>query len=400
MNRGREDISAMKCKTVRGVSLVILYAALAVAHPALAQILQGNVTLADGSPPPKPVTIQRICAAAAHPEGVTDRKGHFRFQVGRLADLTPDASVANPGATELANPGATAIRDRYRVPGQRGAPREDNGATEAQMQTCELRAVLDGYNPALIDMSGTGGPVRDVGTIILRPHLTPEELKARGAAEERAKNAKAPAPAKEQTEAEKTLANARLALKQNKTPEAMRELEHLVQLEPANAQAWYLLGTLYQEQDRRADASKSYASAIAADGTLVGPYAMLAGLQAQDQKWKELAETTSKLIQINPVDVPAAYLYQAVANYNLGDLDQAEKAARQGIQIDTKHQVPRLHHMPGGILADDRNFAEAIQQMNLYLKYAPDAKDRSEALKLVGEWTSLALDPPAVDKPR
>jgi tetratricopeptide (TPR) repeat protein len=126
---------------------------------------------------------------------------------------------------------------------------------------------------------------------------------------------------------------------------------------------------------------------------------LLAGIQAQDQQWKELAETTDKLIRVNPVDVPAAYFYKTVAHYNLADLDEAEKAARQGIQIDTQHRVPRLHHLLGNILADDRNFAEAIEQMKLYVKYAPDAKDRDEALKLAEQWTSLALEGPAGDKP-
>ena len=268
-------------------------------------------------------------------------------------------------------------------PGARRGPRDDNGATEAVMQV--LRAP------------------RGFGRLLSRAHRygrygwfrprsrhdysaaspDPRKTETRGAAEERAKG---PQGKKELTEAEKTLAKARQALKENKTPEAQRELEHLVELEPGNASAWYELGRIYEQQGRRADAAKSYTSAIAADATLVGPYAMLAGLQAQDQQWKELAETTGRLIRINPVDVPAAYFYKAVANYNLGDLDEAEKAARQGIQIDTQHQVPRLHHMLGSILADGRNFAEAAEQMKLYVQYAPAAKDRDDALKLADEW--------------
>ena len=39
--------------------------------------------------------------------------------------------------------------------------------------------------------------------------------------------------------------------------------------------------------------------------------------------------------------------------------------------------------MLGGILADGRNFGEAVEQVKLYVKYAPDAKDRDQALKLV-----------------
>ena len=366
----------------------ILAGVFATAPTAFAQVFQGSVLLADGSPPPKPVAIERICSGGRFPEGVTDRKGYFRFALGRLSNAMADASVADPGGgPALTNPGEV-LPVTQKAGGAAGAARIARETMAAEAQGCELRAVLAGFYPALIDMAGTTGSIRDMGTIILRPHLTPEELKARGAAEERAGPAKAPtAPqAKLITEADRTIAKVRQALKENKTSDAQRELEHLVELEPRNASAWYELGTLYEQQGRRADAAKSYTSAIAADATLVGPYAMLAGLQAQDRQWKELAETTEKLIRINPVDVPAAYFYKAAANYNLGDLDEAEKAARQGIQIDTQHQVPRLHHMLGGILADDHHFAEAAEQMQLYVKYAPDAKDRDNALKLAGEW--------------
>jgi hypothetical protein len=51
----RAEISAMKCETVWNVAPVILLTSLAVAQPAFAAILQGNVVLADGSVPPKPV---------------------------------------------------------------------------------------------------------------------------------------------------------------------------------------------------------------------------------------------------------------------------------------------------------------------------------------------------------
>ena len=54
----------MKRQTLRHLAPVILLASLAVAPPAFAVVLQGNVVLADGSVPPKPVAIQRICEGA------------------------------------------------------------------------------------------------------------------------------------------------------------------------------------------------------------------------------------------------------------------------------------------------------------------------------------------------
>src|SRR5258706_7641063 len=91
------EIWAMKWETVWQVTPVILAASLAVAQPAFAQIIQGDVALVGGSLPPKPVTIERICSGVRHTEGVTDGKGHFNFELGQLSGRTADASVADPG---------------------------------------------------------------------------------------------------------------------------------------------------------------------------------------------------------------------------------------------------------------------------------------------------------------
>lgn len=391
----------MKSAASQVLKPIILVAALAATLPAFAQlVVQGDVVLEDGSPPPKPVAIERICSGSKQPEGVTDRKGHFRFELGRLSSTTVDASLADPGGTVLTNPGTGPLSVTEKSGGAAGAARIAREAMAAEAQSCQLRAVLAGFHPALIDMSGISPGVGDVGTIILRRIVTPQDKLARGAAEERSKAAKAPGATKELSETDKTLAKARQALRENRLPDAERELEHLVEIEPNHADAWYELGRLYEQESRRADASRSYARAIAADPTLAGPYVTLAGLQAQDQQWKDLVDTTEKLIRINPADFPAAYLYKAVGYYNLGDLDEAGKAARDGLQMDPTHRAPRLHHMLGTILADDRNFSAAAEQMKLYLQYAPAARDRDEAQKLADEWEKLAGAPPAGKKPQ
>lgn len=54
--------------------------------------LSGNVMLDDGTPPPDPVTIERICEGAPKAQAYTDQKGRFSFQIGQTAGVTQDAS--------------------------------------------------------------------------------------------------------------------------------------------------------------------------------------------------------------------------------------------------------------------------------------------------------------------
>jgi hypothetical protein len=72
---------------------------------------------------------------------------------------------------------------------------------------------------------------------------------------------------------------------------------------PKYAGAWYELGEVY--------------------------YLRLAALAAQEQKWQEVSEWSSKLIKLNSLDFPAAYYFHMVANFNLHNLAVAEQSARQ-----------------------------------------------------------------------
>ena len=55
--------------------------------------LSGKVMLDDGTPPPEPVTIERVCNGNPRPEGYTDTKGRFSFELGRNSAMMADAST-------------------------------------------------------------------------------------------------------------------------------------------------------------------------------------------------------------------------------------------------------------------------------------------------------------------
>ena len=65
----------------------------------------------------------------------------------------------------------------------------------------------------------------------------------------------------------------------------------------------------------------------------------------------------------------------ALANYNLRNIDAAEKSAREAERLDTQGRFPRSWKLLGIILASRSAFPEAADQMRGYLKFAPQAPD-------------------------
>jgi tetratricopeptide (TPR) repeat protein len=78
-------------------------------------------------------------------------------------------------------------------------------------------------------------------------------------------------------------------------------------------------------------------------------------------------------IKLDPVDWPVLFFYNAVANFNLGRLNEAEQSAKRAIEAD---QFPRAHNILGHILAARGDYRGAVEQMSKYLDlmtYAADA---------------------------
>jgi tetratricopeptide (TPR) repeat protein len=136
-------------------------------------------------------------------------------------------------------------------------------------------------------------------------------------------------------------------------------------------------------------ALKSYANAMAADAKFISPYLKATELEAKAEKWADLAETTGKLLKLDPVDYPMAYFYDATANLNLGQIDAAEKSARAGEKLDTPHRFPRLEQVLATILARKKDYAGAAAHLRAYLRLAPDAEDAGRMKKDLAEMERL-----------
>ena len=203
----------------------------------------------------------------------------------------------------------------------------------------------------------------DVGTIVLHRMANVEGLTTS------ATSALAP------KDARKAYDKGMESLKKNKPDEAQKDFEKAVAVYPRYASAWFQLGVLQEQRNEMDEARKAYSQSIAADSKYINPYERLYLLGAKEQKWQEVADTSDRVLHLNPFDFPGAYYFNAIANLELGKLDVAEKSGREAVKLDATHRNPRSGYVLGIILAKKGEYAPAAEYLRAYLQAVPDAKD-------------------------
>ena len=341
--------------------------------------VSGKVVTDQGTPPPDSVTMELVCGSTIRPQGYTNSKGHFSFQLGQNQGVFQDASMG--GAPEMRGMGSSTSMGQMgqNSPFGGSAMNSMGGISERALMGCELRATLAGYRSDNLNLAGRrvmDNP--DVGTIILHRLANVEGTIVSASSLAAPKDAR------------KAYDKAREAMRKDKWDEAGKNLQKAVEIYPKYADAWFELGRYYHHSNNGDEAVKAYSQAIQIDPKFVKPYVPMAVLAYGKQNWADMAQFSGKAVRLDPATSPEAFLFNAVAEYNLRHLDVAEKSARQGIQIDSNHRVPKLNHLLGAILADKQDYPGAASQMKSYLEFAPKATDAEQVRKQLAEIEKFA----------
>ena len=322
--------------------------------------LSGRVMFDDGSPANNEIRIERVCGANPRFEAHTDSKGRFSFQLGN--DLV-GASDMDPGDAADDSFGSP----RPQMDSQRNGSGRRNNINP--YWNCELRASYPGYRSDVVELSSRRAlDDPDVGTIILH-RLT----NVKGTT---ISLTSALAPKRAQKDYEKGV---QLAEK-GKLDEAEQRLLKATAAYPKYAVAWFALGQVQQKGNKTDEARKSFQAAAAADKRFVSPYDQLALLAARDGKWEDAANFSKQVIDLNPVEFPSDFWYNAVANYNLKKMDAAQKSAQELLKLDTKHQFPEAESMLAQICLQKADYNDAAAHLKAYLALVPNAKN-ADAMK-------------------
>jgi tetratricopeptide (TPR) repeat protein len=318
---------------------------------ALPVSLQGRVILSDGTPPSAMVPIQLICNGDPRVAAYSDAKGRFSLDLA----LEPRDVVSN------------FLRNSFR--------NESAGQTsrERYLQNCELQAWLPGFRSdrlSLFSHRSMDNP--DLGIIVLHPVSNVEGYTISATSALAPKNAR--------RAYEKALED----IAHNKPDQARRGFEKAVGIYPKHAAAWFELGRISEQTGHTEEARAAYAQALAADAKYISPYQRLSILAFKESNWQELAETTDRIVNLNPFDFPDAYYFHAIASVRLNQLDEAEKSARQAVALDPAQHNPRALWVLGIVLAEKRSFAESARFLRAFLAAAPDVPEAALARTQLG----------------
>ena len=316
--------------------------------------VSGRVVLHNGEDLPEHVSIERLCSTnSVRTEGYTDSKGYFSLQLGQNMMVVPDASTQF--VFDSINPNGLATSAAASNSSSSSLNRDN------PFFDCELRARLPGYRSSSVLLAGRRSmDSPDIGQIVLYPI---------GAIQGHAvsvTNALAPKNAK------KAYENGLNAVKKNKPEDAEKEFRKAVELYPKYAEAWTELGRLLISRKQLAPAREALNQAVAADPHFVFPHEQLYILAFEEVKWQELADTTDHLLHLNPYDFIGAYYYNGVANFQLRHFDEAEKSLREALGMDFRNLIPKTRYVLGLVLAQQKNYVEAKEQLRAFAKMAPN----------------------------
>ena len=353
----------------------------------LVTFLRGRVATHDGAPVPHDVLVERVCNNRVRQQVYASPQGDFSMQLGSRADSFLDAS-GDPAS-------------------QSGAARKnsDMGISRRELANCELRASASGFHSSVInlmDLTSTLDRNIDVGAIVVQRAGNIEGMTLDAT------------PYKAPRDASRAYEKGLEAERNGKLANARKYFEQAVKIYPPYAIAWFRLGTVLQKEEQNDAARTAYVQATTIDTKFLPPYLSLALMAYAAENWTAVLELTGHILDLNPLNQTAAtgyildldpvnytmaYFYNAVANYKLNKVEDAEKSALKAEHLDLRNRFPQLHLLLAEIFARKNNYAMAILETKTYLDLAPQAKDADHVREQLAKLEKLNASVSASEKP-
>jgi tetratricopeptide (TPR) repeat protein len=348
--------------------------------------LRGRVATPDGAPIPSDMLVERVCKNRVRQEVYASPHGEFSMQLGSRPDSFPETR------TDPTSPFGVASKDPV------------TGIPRLELTNCELRISASGFHPGIIDLMGldTFGSSVDVGVIVMHRATKSAEMTLSAT------------PYKAPKDARSAYEKGLQAERNGKLADARKYFETAVEIYPSFASAWFYLGTVLQRENQKDAARKAFTQATTADTKFLPPYLALASMAYQTGNWTDVLSFTGHILDLDPLNNAAdtsyildldslnfagAYFYNAVANYKLNRIEEAEKSGLKAEHLDLRTHFPQLHLLLAEIFARKKNYALAITEIQTYLALAPNARAADQARKQLAELEKLNGSVPTIEKP-
>jgi tetratricopeptide (TPR) repeat protein len=306
----------------------------------------------DGSDLPRNVTIHSLCGPVKRAMTHAADNGTFGFRWSPVSSSFGDASQA----------GRTSGNAAASITGSRSGSRGLD-----PLANCELFAEAAGYSSSHVSLYNRAGQQNfDVGGIVIH-RLAEGDGHTVSILSLRAPK-----------EAKKSYAKAMSLAAEKRPAEALAAFEAALKLYPQYADAWVGAGQAQWELGRTEDARASFEKALELDNKLAGPWQELGYLACAQSKWEDALRYLGQAVRLDPVGSAAAWYFEAIANYNLGRYEAAERGVRTELRLD-HGKNPQGIYLLGLVLIARRDFEGGAKALESYLSVAPASPDAAAA---------------------
>jgi tetratricopeptide (TPR) repeat protein len=347
--------------------------------------LRGHVATDDGTPIPNDVLVERVCNNRVRQQLYASSRGDFSMQLGSKADSFLDASGDPTSLSGMA--GKDSVM---------GIPRRE-------LRNCDLRASTSGFHDGVISLVelDTFGSNIDVGVIVVQRATKIEGMTLSAS------------PYKAPKDARRAYEKGLDAERKGKLANARKYFGTAVQIYPKYANAWFQLGTVLEKENQKDAARTAYTQATTIDNRFLPPYLSLASMAYEAANWTEVlnftghildldplnhAAVTAYIVDLDPLNYADAYFYNAVANYKLNKIEDAEKSGLKAEHI-LLTRFPQLHLLLAEIFARKNDYTTAISEIQTYLELAPHAKNADQVRAQLAKLEKLTDSVSTSEKP-
>jgi tetratricopeptide (TPR) repeat protein len=312
--------------------------------------IAGTLIMDDGSQLPVSADIQSICGGTVRNVAHTGGNGNFSFQWNDTRTVFQDASMGSESPFTQQSPSSS-----------------NPFAGLDPTLNCELRASASGYTSSRVSLGDRSMSFNiDVGNIVLHRMTGDEGRTVSLTALKAPKNAV------------KSFDKGNSEVKARKLADAAVSFRKATELYPDYADAYLNLGKIEFQTGAKDAARTHFQKAMDLDSKMAGPWEQLGYMASDESKWEEAAKYLDQAVRLDPTDSPTAWYFNAVANYNLGHFDIAERSVRTGIRLNGDRN-PRAQYLLGLVLIGENDLTAGADVLRRFVEKWPQAGDADAA---------------------
>lgn len=174
----------------------------------------------------------------------------------------------------------------------------------------------------------------------------------------------------------------------NKFEEAEQHARSAIDKFPNYPAAFVMLGVILEEQHKAKEARDACSHAAIIDATYLPAYLCAAEVSVRNREWQQVLDWADLALGLKAEGDAYGYYYRAMAHLYMNNPVEAKKSALQAVEIDVNHDEPLLCLLLARIYEREGDSANAIAQLQQFLKHPTDRQQERAAKQFLAKLES------------